>query len=76
MLTLLSKHFCGLSELQAFNPNIKTDFWDKEAGKWIKLQGSMMIQWIYCKLVAYDEVIPLVEGKVDQGSITQMWNGM
>jgi hypothetical protein len=38
--------------------------------------SAMMIQWKYCKLVPYDEVIPLVEGKIDQGSITQMWNGM
>ncbi|KAK6007077.1 hypothetical protein QM012_006085 [Aureobasidium pullulans] len=71
-----SKHFCGLSELQAFDPDVKTDFWDKETGKWTKLQGSMMISWTYNKLVPYEEVIPLVEGKIDQGSITQMWNGM
>ncbi|KAI4790447.1 hypothetical protein E4T44_13110, partial [Aureobasidium sp. EXF-8845] len=71
-----SKHFCGLSELQAFDPKVKTDVWDKETGKWTKLHGAMMIQWKYCKLVPYDEVIPLVEGKIDQGSITQMWNGM
>ncbi|KAH0356682.1 hypothetical protein KCU81_g292, partial [Aureobasidium melanogenum] len=71
-----SKHFCGLSELQAFDPDVKTDFWDKETGKWVKLQGSMMISWTYNKLVPYEEVIPLVEGKIDQVSITQMWNGM
>ncbi|KAH0409703.1 hypothetical protein KCU90_g20596, partial [Aureobasidium melanogenum] len=71
-----SKHFCGLSELQAFDPGVKTDFWDKETGKWVKVQGSMMISWTYNKLVPYEEVIPLVEGKIDQQSITQMWNGM
>ncbi|KAH0163567.1 hypothetical protein KCU82_g7407, partial [Aureobasidium melanogenum] len=71
-----SKHFCGLSELQAFDPDVKTDFWDKETGKWVKVQGSMMISWTYNKLVPYEEVIPLVEGKIDQQSITQMWNGM
>ncbi|KAH0366634.1 hypothetical protein KCU65_g5273, partial [Aureobasidium melanogenum] len=71
-----SKHFCGLSELQAFDPDVKTDFWDKETGKWVKLNGSMMISWTYNKLVPYEEVIPLVEGKIDQVSITQMWNGM
>jgi hypothetical protein len=42
----------------------------------LTLSSSMMLQWKYCKLVPYDEVIPLVEGKIDQGSITQMWNGM
>jgi hypothetical protein len=36
----------------------------------------MMISWTYNKLVPYEEVIPLVEGKIDQQSITQMWNGM
>ncbi|KAI4728432.1 hypothetical protein E4T49_03713 [Aureobasidium sp. EXF-10728] len=76
LLTSPSKHFCGLSELQAFDPKVKTPFWDKETGKWIKLHGSMMISWKYCKLVPYEEVIPLVEGKIDQGSITQMWNGI
>ena len=45
-------------------------------GSKLTLLSSMMLQWKYCKLIPYEEVIPLVEGKIDQGSITQMWNGM
>lgn len=48
----------------------------EHVGSKLTLLSSMMLQWKYCKLIPYEEVIPLVEGKIDQGSITQMWNGM
>ncbi|KAI5262184.1 hypothetical protein E4T47_09321 [Aureobasidium subglaciale] len=71
-----SKHFCGLAELQAFNPEPRTEIYDKEAGRNVTIFGALVIQWIYCKLVPFEDVVPVVEGKIDQGSVTQMWNGM
>jgi hypothetical protein len=35
----------------------------------------MVIRWLYCKLVAFEETKHL-EGGTAQQSITQMWNGM
>jgi len=36
----------------------------------------MIIHWVYNKLVPFEDITPLVEGKIDQASVTQMWNGM
>ncbi|THZ96449.1 hypothetical protein D6C82_07051 [Aureobasidium pullulans] len=68
-----SKNFCGLAELQAYDADVQTEFWDKDEGK---IQGGMIIHWVYNKLVPFEDITPLVEGKIDQASVTQMWNGM
>lgn len=37
--------------------------------------SAFTIQWIYCKLVAFDTV-RLVDKRHEGESVTQMWNGM
>ncbi|KAI5200080.1 hypothetical protein E4T39_05911 [Aureobasidium subglaciale] len=71
-----SKHFCGLAELQGFDPAPRSEIYDKEAGRNVTIVGALMVQWKYCKLVPFEDVVPAVEGKIDQGSVTQMWNGI
>lgn len=36
----------------------------------------MVIKWLYCKIVPYDEVRAVVNEKFENESATQMWNGM
>lgn len=82
-----SKHFCGLAEMLSYQPGMSTDLWEGDvvyAGSVVSVllsrirlttYSAMLVRWLYCKLVTYDEIKRNVVFD-DNESVTQMWNGM
>lgn len=72
MLTISSKHFSGLAELRDISDDTVTDFWSDGS----IFKGSMVLRWLYCKVVPYEYVRRAVAKTGEEESATQMWNGM
>ncbi|GAB7340360.1 hypothetical protein MBLNU457_6805t1 [Dothideomycetes sp. NU457] len=73
-----SKQFCGFAEVVDYMPDFPTDFWmsdDPKIRARVAHESAFTVQWIYCKLVAFDTV-RLVDRRHEGESVTQMWNGM
>ncbi|GAB7350377.1 hypothetical protein MBLNU459_g1002t3 [Dothideomycetes sp. NU459] len=66
-----SKHFCGLAEMLSYQSGMSTDQWEGDT----VYSGAMLVRWLYCKFVTYDEIRRTVVFDEDE-SVTQMWNGM